>query len=122
MIKALFWNVRGVDNALTIARLRKLKQMHKISLLALCEPKVGRVRLDIIRQKLGFPKAVSNAESRLWVMFDHDFSCDLLAASSQFLELRVTHSALRSSFVAVFVHASCVTQEREVLWHQLVGV
>ncbi|XP_071919963.1 uncharacterized protein [Coffea arabica] len=122
MIKALFWNVRGVDNAFTIAQLRKLKRMYKIFLLALCEPKVGRVRLDIIRRKLGFPQAVSNEESRLWVMFDHDFSCDLLAASSQFLALRVTHSAFRSSFVAVFVHASCVAHECEVLWHQLVGV
>nr|XP_027083597.1 uncharacterized protein LOC113705891 [Coffea arabica] len=103
-----------MDNALTIARLRKLKRMHKISLLALCKPKVGRERLDIIRRKLGFSQAVSNEESRLWVMFDHDFNCYLLAALPQFL--------VWSSFVEVFVHASCVTHDREVLWHQLVGV
>ena len=119
MIKAMFWNVRGVDNALTIARLRKLKRMHQVSLLAMCEPKAGRERLDFIRNRLGFRHAISNDESRIWVMYGQDYRCDLLVASRQFLALEVTHAVFRCSVVAVFVHTSCASLDREVLWQQL---
>ncbi|XP_027169490.1 uncharacterized protein LOC113769223 [Coffea eugenioides] len=119
MIKAMFWNVRGVDNALTIARLRKLKRMHQVSLLAMCEPKAGRERLDFIRNRLGFRHAISNDESRIWVMYGQDYRCDLLVASHQFLALEVTHAIFRCSVVAVFVHASCASLDREALWQQL---
>ena len=115
MIKSLFWNARGVDNALTLARLRKLKRLHQISLLALCEPVVGREHLDIVRRKLGFPFGVSNDESRIWVFYDAEYKCDIVAASHQFLALQIAYTFFPRSFIATFVHASCDLDKRELL-------
>ena len=110
MIKSIFWNV------ITVARLRKLKQMHKVSLLDLCKPKVGYERLDFVRRKLCFPFAVSNDESKIWVLYDIDYRCDLLTAAHQFMALKVTHTFFCRSFILVFVHALCNLHERKVLW------
>ncbi|XP_027171424.1 uncharacterized protein LOC113770989 [Coffea eugenioides] len=122
MIKSLFWNARGVDNTLTIARLQKLKCMCHISLIALCEPLVGREHLDIVRRKLGFPFGVSNVESRIWIFFDAEYECDIAVASPQFLAVKITYSYFRCPFITTFVHAPCALEEREQLWQQLLRV
>ncbi|XP_071902539.1 uncharacterized protein [Coffea arabica] len=122
MIKSLFWNARGVDNALMIARLGKLKRMHHISLIALCELLVGREHLDVVPRKLGFPFGVSNDESRIWLFFDAEYECDIAVASPQFLAVKITHSYFQCSFLATFIHASCALDERELFWQQLLRV
>ena len=122
MINSLFWNARGVDNALMIARLRKLKRMYHISLIALCESLVGREHLDIVYWKLGFPFGVLNVESRIWIFFDAEYECDIVVASPQFLTVKITHSYFRCPFIATFVHAPCALEEREQLWQQLLRV
>lgn len=67
MIKTMFWNVRGIGNAPTLSRLKKLCKLHSLSLLALCECMIDRSRLDDIRQKLKFQHAVANVYRCIWV-------------------------------------------------------
>ena len=119
MIKSLFWNARGVDNALTLALLRKLKHLHQISLLTLCERMVGHEHLDIVRRKLGFLFGVSNEESRVWIFYNVEYKCDIVAACHQFLVLQIAHTYFSRSFIATFVHASCDLDKCELLWLQL---
>ncbi|XP_027151803.1 uncharacterized protein LOC113751855 [Coffea eugenioides] len=80
---------------------------------------VGCEHLDIVRRKLGFPFGVSNDESRIWVFYDAEYKCDIVAVSHQFLALQIAYTYFRRSFIATFIHASCDLDECELLWLQL---
>ena len=119
MFKSLFWNVRGLDNSITIARLRKLRLLHKFSLLGVCEPKMDASRFDWIRQRLGFDGCCPTNDGRLVVFYSSEFSCSIVGQSSQYLALRVTHSQMSTEVVGVFVHAACSVSDRRELWADL---
>ncbi|XP_071912229.1 uncharacterized protein [Coffea arabica] len=80
---------------------------------------VDREHLDIVHRKLGFPFSVSNDESRIWIFYDDEYKCDIVAASHQYLALKIAHTFFPRSFIATFVHASCDLDEPELLWLQL---
>lgn len=73
MIKSLFWNIKGVNNCLTLNRLKKLKRLHKFSLLGICEPMIGRFNLNCFRVKLGFQHAIANVKGQIWVLLYANF-------------------------------------------------
>ena len=86
--------------------------MHKISLLALCEPMVGRDHLDIVRRKLGFPYAFSNDEGRICVFTILIIGVLFLPHQINSWRLQITHTLFHYSFLVVFVHASCDFDDR----------
>lgn len=54
MIKLICWNVRGIANQASFRRLFELSCMHNLSIIFLLEPFTPAIRVDKIRQRLGF--------------------------------------------------------------------
>lgn len=66
-LKALFWNVQGIGNDPTIARIKQLVRLYKISLIAVFEPMLAPEKVEFITHKLKFCFSFSNTSSSIWL-------------------------------------------------------
>ena len=119
MINSLFWNVRGVGNRPILTRLHKLCRLHELFLVALCEPLLELSHLEYIRVKLNFHHTSANIEGRIRVFCDSSFTAEIVAQSSQFIALRMTHPCMGQEFIAVLIHVACTKEDRAELWRDL---
>ena len=67
MINSNIWNIRGICKASAFRRLRKLIQIHRLSLVCILEPFLGADRLDPTRVRLGMEKAFSSMSGKIWM-------------------------------------------------------
>lgn len=51
-VNLLIWNIRGVRKKIARPRLKSLKEIHKLSVLALLEPLVPASNLDFYKEDL----------------------------------------------------------------------
>ncbi|KAM7528608.1 hypothetical protein LguiB_032018 [Lonicera macranthoides] len=119
MIKCLLRNVRGISNASSLKRVRKLSKIHNISFLAVLEPMTDASKLEKIRSKLKFSSAYSNITSKVWVFWKPIMQCSVLSDTEQALTMRGTHDLVEGEFVISSVYAKCIKEDRRCLWDKL---
>ena len=119
MIKALFWNIRGIAKSPNFRRLKTLVRLHKLAIVGVCEPKLSVGEANNFRVRLNFDSVLCNGSGDIWVFFNAPFSCELLRASTQCLSLSVSHPHFSGSVVVSFVHAKWTLTERVPLWRDL---
>lgn len=68
-MKALIWNVRGIQNTPSIARLKLLIKKYSISFLAVIEPKAAVAKIGSFKKKLHMNGYLVNSPSkaRIWI-------------------------------------------------------
>lgn len=74
MISVLVWNVRGVGSISTVRRLRKLAQMHSVSLIILQEPLVSSTSAPDVCTRFGFDNYACSDNNKLWMFWRHNLS------------------------------------------------
>ena len=79
-------------------------------------------KLDSIKLKLGFPNAICNAVSKLWVLWNDDIQCSVIHRSDQVIGLNCKHYDLEGDFRVVAIYAKCCKIERRVLWSELISL
>lgn len=122
MTSFLFWNLRGVSNASTLERLKKLVYIHKVCWLAIIEPMVDSSQLESFRLKLGFSMAYSNVNSKISVLWKDKMQCTMMQDDSQIISMQCKHRELDADFVVVPVYAKCTRSEKRLLWEDLVAI
>lgn len=75
MSKFLIWNVKGVTNKQSVNRVKVLCRIHKISLLAIIEPKMKVEKLLKYQLKLGFSQVIAGTKD-IWVMSRDDITME----------------------------------------------
>lgn len=68
MISLLFWNIRGIANAASLRRLKKLCTLHSVSVLFLFEPFLSANPVDFLRVSLHFTGSFSSPQNEIWVL------------------------------------------------------
>ncbi|KAM7491146.1 hypothetical protein LguiA_034067 [Lonicera macranthoides] len=119
MISFLIWNLRGISNTPTISRLHKLVKIHKVCLVVFLEPMVEAMQVENFKLKLGFDKALSNVNSKVWVMWKDNIKVSVVRDFEQCLAVKYKHSELEGDFIFTATYAKCSRVERRVLWRNL---
>lgn len=121
MYSILIWNARGVGNRRTLTHLKDLSVRHKPQILSIIEPKVDHQRLPDIARSLGFDNFSHGGDvnSRIWVLWTSgmDISDVVWNPYQVTLSASLINSDLNICYT--FVHAPCVSSDRQVLWDDL---
>ncbi|XP_071940013.1 uncharacterized protein [Coffea arabica] len=109
----------GVSKPPNLRRLKNLIRLHKVQLVAICEPKLDVTNIESIRLNLSFDAAVVNLSADVWVLYNFPLVCSIAGNSQQHISLNVHHPWLPRSLRFSFVHARCTLEERRGLWQAL---
>lgn len=116
MINLLIWNAWGVAGKIIQRRIKKLKFMHQIIILAILEPMVQGSQIDFLRRKLGFDGAVANCSQNIWLFWTHEVCCSIRFDHPQCLHASFSLPWLSFSFQSSFIYAKCTRLEMQDLW------
>ena len=78
MISTIIWNVRGINTQGVMERLKMLRKMNHISVIAILEPFSDRVNIQSFKVQLNMDNATSNSNSKIWVFWNSDVDCNIL--------------------------------------------
>lgn len=120
-MKALIWNIRGIQNTPSISRLKLLIKKYDISFLAVIEPKAAASKIGSFKRKLRMSGCLVNspAKGRIWIFWRTHCDVSLIEASDQFITVSI-NAGFSCHVLATIVHASCSLVERRALWDYLV--
>ena len=69
MANLLFWNVRGIGNDASLARLKRIVKKHSVGLVALLEPFLDPEGISSIIISLGFGGGSANISGKVWILW-----------------------------------------------------
>lgn len=121
MINSLIWNVRGISKAPTVRRLRKLIQLHRLSLICVPEPFLFADRLEATQFRLWMDHAISSQSGKIWVFWSTIFSVEIMIDMGQVIHCRVSHALFPKHVFVSYVYTSCSMHIREDLWDALMS-
>lgn len=107
MIKLLTWNIRGVGNIATVRRLKKLCSLHGFSIIILLEPFVAADQIKSLSTKLGFQDCLASENNKIWILWRHNLTVQLLSQTDQLVNLRCCHPLLPRQIFISAVYAKC---------------
>lgn len=81
----LIWNIRGVGNSASLARVKALIVEHSPLVFALIEPFVGNLNLLRYCRCLEYDEAFSNMNSKIWLFWKRNFQLNIISQSEQFV-------------------------------------
>ncbi|XP_075103760.1 uncharacterized protein LOC142178328 [Nicotiana tabacum] len=123
MISTIIWNDRGIRSSGAIERLKKLKQIHKLSFIALLEPFRDNLHIDFylnyFRIQLSMNQATANINNKIWLFWDQDFTGTLLDQDEQQITIELKHVELGETIHLTIVYAKCKPTLRSPLWENL---
>ncbi|KAK8921664.1 hypothetical protein KSP39_PZI019979 [Platanthera zijinensis] len=120
MFRFLVWNCRGVANKPTLSRLKILTRLHNVRLLVILEPMIRDSDIDFFRQTLGLHGAISNPNSKIWVLWKLEYNCLPIISHRQFLHVEIFSNDLHA--YGTFVYAHCYRQNKPSLLDSLTTI
>ncbi|XP_055800396.1 uncharacterized protein LOC129869819 [Solanum dulcamara] len=119
MISTLCWNARSIDTQGALDRLQRLKDYHKLSMIAVLEPFSNKSQLHFYRIQLGIDNAMSNSNNKIWLFWNKDCVCNLVDQDEQQLTCKISHAAWPKQYLITFVYAKCKDYMRRELWDKM---
>ncbi|XP_060183358.1 uncharacterized protein LOC132613361 [Lycium barbarum] len=110
---------RGIGSQGATERIKLLKKQHKLSLLILQEPMAGADKIYRFKRALDFPFAFSNCSNKIWVLWNPDFTIDILEDKDQQVLLKLLHLNNPNPFYITVVYGKCDEALRMELWDDL---
>ena len=127
MIKALYWNCRGIANSPTIWVLANLVQVHSPDIIFISEPMTPFSSTHSLHMRnFGFDIFYSNAphpaNPKLWCFYKstHHLTISLSDSSSQHLTMLLTNPTSGPSTLITGVYGSTNHSQRRGLWKVLI--
>src|SRR4051812_43990259 len=117
MFSLLVWNIRGVANASSKRSIKYLMKSHKLSLIAILEPKSSSMTIAELQAYLNGTGCLSNNAGSIWVIWNANLQCQTLSSDDQQITLSCTYFG--QNFVLSCVYASCNSLNRKALWSSL---
>lgn len=121
MYNTLCWNARGVGNRSTSTHLKQLCSDHKIDIAVIIEPKIQAAKLESLSRYWGFENYLhgSDTNNHIWICWTDNILLEDPTWTNQQVTVNVSHINFQSKICMSFVHASCVLNDRQVLWNYL---
>lgn len=107
MISTLTWNVRGIRTSRVIERLKILRKLHKISLIANLEPFLDDTYINYFKIQLSMHHAIANPNNKIWIFWDQDFTGKVLDSDKQQITLELQHVEASELFHISAIYAKC---------------
>ena len=107
MISTIIWNVRGINTQGVLERLKVLRKMHQLSIIAILEPFFDNVNIQNFKVQLNMDNVISNCNSKIWVFWNSDIDCNILDEDEQQITCDMKHNELQYQFTSTFVPAKC---------------
>lgn len=117
MISYLVWNIRGVDNASSVRRIKHIMRVHNISLVALLEPQWSRISITDLQRLLHGFDSVTNESGTIWIVWKADIQCSVISNESQ--QFTLSYCYKDQQIILTCVYASCSPEIRKQLWSSL---
>ena len=105
MISTIIWNVRGINTQGVLERLKMLRKMHHLSIIAILEPFSDNVNIQSFKVQLNMDNATSNCNSKIWVFWNSDIDCNILDEDEQQITCDMKHNELQYQFTTTFIYA-----------------
>lgn len=121
-VNFLYWNVRGIGNDPTLARIKQLVKLHHISFIAIFEPMIALEKIALLSKRLKFLFSFSNHCSTIWIFAKAAYTCTVLHDTAQHLTIRAHHYLWPTSFLISCLYAKCNSSDRQDLWSDLVNL
>jgi len=107
MISILIWNVRGINTQGVLERLKMLKKMYQLSIIAILEPFSDITHVHNFKNHLATDHPVSNCNGKIWLFLNMDIDCVVLEEDEQQITCNIGHNELQTHFTTTFVYAKC---------------
>ena len=120
-MKTLSWNCRGIENDLTVRRLKEMCQKHCPGLLFLSETKNRKLMLQNIQVDLGFNKLFTveplGQSGGLALFFMDEFQVVILFSNNRMIEVKAVINEI--NVYKTFVYGDHVLEKRDQVWERL---
>lgn len=114
----LIWNIRGVGNAPSIRRLKKLVSTNEVVFFTILEPKIYNEDILAYENKLRCTGSLSNPQNTIWI-FWKDINCQAIVVEEQYITVSIQ---IASSVIHLTsIYASCDGRKRRELWAKLIN-
>ncbi|XP_070039273.1 uncharacterized protein [Nicotiana tomentosiformis] len=122
MIKAIFWNIRGVRYKKAIYRLKNLISINNTQFVAIFEPFVIKDKIEGYRKFLGYQSCIANDNGKIWCLWNHNYQSDVLVIENQQITIKLNNNSNNYGIFVTSVYAKCTILERSDLWYSLKGM
>lgn len=112
------WNVRGVGNTNTQQQIWYLRNLLKLNIMAIIEPKV-ELNQFYYCTKFKMKKVMANCNNKIWVFHDGSYEIEVLEDKEQYLHCQITSLQLKTPILWTVVYAKCNGKERRILWNDM---
>ncbi|WMV32724.1 hypothetical protein MTR67_026109 [Solanum verrucosum] len=119
MISTLIWNVGGINTQGVMERLKMLKNMHHISIMAILEPFSDIIHVQTLKHQLDMDNAMSNCNGKIWLFWNLDVDCIVIEEDEQHITCEIAHNELHTKFTNTFVYSKCKDRLRKPLWDRM---
>lgn len=119
MISVITWNARGINTQGVIERLKSIKSIYQLFMIAILEPFSNSSHIDSFKQHLTMDEATSNINGKICPFWNHDVDCQVLEADEQHITCEIKHVQLSSHFTVTFMYTKCRDYLRRPLWDRL---
>ncbi|KAG5612880.1 hypothetical protein H5410_024161 [Solanum commersonii] len=89
MIKAIFWNIRGIRTKKANHRLQNLIKFHKVDFVAIFEPLLNMIKIDKYMKYFGYQHSISNLNGQIWLFWDGNFSTSIIDNTEQQITIKM---------------------------------
>ncbi|XP_024190262.1 uncharacterized protein LOC112194247 [Rosa chinensis] len=123
MSKAIFWNARGAGSDKFRSDVSDLIQIHKVDIIAICEPRVQFSKAEKCFEKLGFSDhkimEATGFSGGIWLLWDKSkLSVDVIDVHFQAITAKINLPGA-STWILSIIYASPTYSMRASLWGYL---
>ncbi|KAM3232911.1 hypothetical protein P3L10_018270 [Capsicum annuum] len=119
MIKAIFWNIRGVRTKKSNHRLRNLISIHKVDFVALLEPFLGLNKVDKYMKYFGYQHSLTNLNGQIWLFWNRNYNTSTIDNTEQQITIKMHNPNIGKDIYITTVSAKCTSVESKILWDDL---
>ncbi|KAM3285381.1 hypothetical protein P3S67_024180 [Capsicum chacoense] len=119
MINTICWNARSINTKGALGRLQHLKNVHKLSLIAILEPFSDNSQLNTYKNHLRMDKAYCNLNGKIWIFWSQNIDCTVLDSDDQQITCELKHVVRPSTFLITFIYAKRRDHLRRPLWDKI---
>lgn len=116
MIKAIFWNIRGVRSKKAIYRLKNLVGINGVQFVAVFETFISKDKIEGYKRFLGFQHCFANELGHIWCFWSNNLQGNVISSDDQQITINFQDNASDKDITIFAVYAKCTAIESKELW------
>lgn len=117
MIRMLNQNIRGMKSQASTERLKFLLACQDICLVAIQEPFVKEIKIELYRRSLDMKGCQTNCSNKIWIFWKHNIECFIYSSENQMVTCKIQDK--EKYFFISIIYAKSRTSGREDLWRYM---